>query len=84
MFSTCCLFKGDALEVDNGKYFSTKDLDLDQIASRHCAQEKEGAWWYNKACSSSNLNGRYVSSNGIVWLNMKIKFSEMKFRSLYW
>ena len=74
----CCLLKGDAMTADNGMPFTTKDGGHIPSCSRNCAQEKEGGWWYNKRCSPNvNLNGRYSDMH---WLNVKMKFSEMKFR----
>ena len=84
---------GDSLNnYHNGRPFSTKDQDNDNLGSQHCAQTHTGAWWYN-ACHNSNLNGHYYHSapyastgygNGIVWYYWKnthyysLKATEMK------
>ena len=66
--------------------FSTKDSDNDSH-SQNCAVMQTGAWWY-KACSHSNLNGKYLGnkkdSSGILWTDFRyklsLKFAEMKLR----
>ncbi|XP_035796410.1 angiopoietin-related protein 1-like [Anopheles albimanus] len=83
----------DAMEVNKGMKFSTKDRDNDQ-AVFDCAQGREGAWWYN-ACTNVNLNGPYkVYSNSQVgslksmfWYlfkgrNLDLSFSRMMIREL--
>ncbi|KAH8308396.1 hypothetical protein KR059_012020, partial [Drosophila kikkawai] len=37
----------DALEYHVGMQFSTKDRDNDRAIDFNCAEEFEGAWWYN-------------------------------------
>ncbi len=54
-----CVFPGDSLDYHNGQRFSAKDRDQDSHNSGHCAQNREGAWWYY-GCGPSNLNGRYL------------------------
>ena len=36
---------GDSFSYHDGKYFSTKDRDVDQVADIHCARRFKGAWW---------------------------------------
>ncbi|XP_060598659.1 ficolin-1-like [Ruditapes philippinarum] len=50
----------ECLQYNNLSPFSTYDRDLDAGASRNCAVDRHGGWWYN-ACSYVNLNGLYVS-----------------------
>ena len=73
-------FKGygatDRLAFHNGMYFSTVDRDNDKIGS-NCATSFKGAWWYN-ACHTSNLNGKYKTSN--MYWEGSLKFVEMKIR----
>ncbi|XP_029776503.1 ficolin-2 [Suricata suricatta] len=80
---------GDSLSLHNSHPFSTKDQDNDS-SSENCAQQYQGAWWYDK-CHQSNLNGRYLGgshssfANGINWYsgkgyNYSYKVSEMKIR----
>ncbi|XP_022094452.1 uncharacterized protein LOC110981291 [Acanthaster planci] len=67
---------GDSMNYHNGMVWSTRDRDNDNDEVRHCAQNKEGAWWYD-ACETCNLNGPYVPypgtlsietrGRGIVW-----------------
>ncbi|XP_021349625.1 fibrinogen-like protein A [Mizuhopecten yessoensis] len=53
----------DGMEYVNGSMFSTKDRDNDDNANIDCALYRHGAWWY-RACSHSNLNGKYMEDNG--------------------
>ncbi|KAI8493476.1 Fibrinogen C domain-containing protein 1 [Branchiostoma belcheri] len=80
---------GDSLTYHDGKPFSTKDRDNDEITSS-CAQDYKGAWWY-KRCHSSNLNGLYHlgthegNNDGVYWQywkgnNYSLKSTEMKLR----
>ncbi|XP_050087789.1 angiopoietin-2-like [Anopheles aquasalis] len=51
---------GDEMSNYKGRKFSTKDRDNDED-SRHCAQDREGAWWHWR-CTLANLNGRYMNA----------------------
>ena len=86
---------GDGLITDsypgnhhNGMKFTTRDNVNDN--GGNCAQQWNGAWWFN-SCFQSHLNGPYyqnpvVSSwRGIIWYDWKgnrysLKFTEMKTR----
>ncbi|XP_060602515.1 microfibril-associated glycoprotein 4-like [Ruditapes philippinarum] len=72
---------GDALKLQNGMKFSTKDRDNDQHGSNYkCAVVYHGAWWY-KHCHHSNLNGLYGSSDygkGTNWYQWKGHYTSMK------
>ena len=49
----------DAMAQSNGAAFSTPDRDNDdRSGGTSCTVQRQGAWWY-KACSDSNLNGKY-------------------------
>ena len=77
---------GDSLAYHNKMAFSTKDRD-NNIDSRNCAVEYNGAWWY-KSCHHSNLNGNYLGNKrgyrGARWEHFRgdlsLKFTEMKLR----
>ena len=81
---------GDSLAGHRDMQFSTKDQDNDKY-SGHCAQEFNGAWWYNH-CYESNLNGGYlrgphpsIAAAGVNWLTFRghyysLKATEMKIR----
>ncbi|CAC5368642.1 Fibrinogen-like protein A,Ryncolin-4,Angiopoietin-related protein 7,Angiopoietin-related protein 1,Ficolin-3,Ficolin-1-B,Ficolin-2,Ryncolin-1,Tenascin-R,Fibrinogen-like protein 1,Angiopoietin-1,Tenascin-X,Fibrinogen C domain-containing protein 1-A,Tenascin-N,Ryncolin-3,Tenascin,Fibroleukin,Fibrinogen C domain-containing protein 1,Techylectin-like protein,Ryncolin-2,Techylectin-5B,Microfibril-associated glycoprotein 4,Fibrinogen alpha chain,Ficolin-1-A,Fibrinogen gamma-B chain,Ficolin-1,Fibrinogen C domain- len=69
---------GDSLKFHNEMKFSTKDKN-NEIKPGRCAQDYQGAWWYNH-CHTSNLNGAYLGgqhssySNGIIWESMERVF----------
>ena len=77
---------GDSLAYHNKMAFSTKDRD-NNIDSRNCAVDYNGAWWY-KSCYRSNLNGNYLGNKhddrGAVRYHFRshlsLKFTEMKLR----
>ena len=88
---------GDGLITDSNQYynlnrmkFSTRNNDNDNSAV-NCAQNINGAWWFNN-CFQSHLNGRYYTNPtgaggwyGIIWYDWKgrnysLKFTEMKTR----
>lgn len=74
------------MESNDGMAFSSRDRDND-LYRESCAQEREGAWWYND-CGMSGLNGLNQpgrdSLAGIVWQRWKGELSlartEMKVR----
>ena len=82
---------GDGFERNRGQSFSTRDRDNDISSSGHCAQEREGAWWYG-SCSLVQLTGVYYpnqnivgNSSGIIWQPWKgftysLKRATMKIR----
>ena len=52
----------------NGKPFTTKDKDNDEV-ELNCAKQYYGAWWYER-CHDANLNGLYNNTEtgrGVVW-----------------
>ncbi|XP_038062039.1 ficolin-3-like [Patiria miniata] len=51
---------GDTLTHEAGSQFSTKDQDNDNNQWSNCAQEFEGAWWFDNYCYHSHLNGKYT------------------------
>ena len=70
-----------------------RTLDQDSYSGGHCAQQYEGAWWFN-SCFRCKLNGRYIagghtsSYQGIIWNDWKgyeysLKRTEMKIRPNY-
>ena len=66
----------------NGAPFSTGDNDNDQNhLGRNCAIERHGAWWY-KDCQTSNLNGRYYSTNMVMEDSVNWYFWKGNFESL--
>ena len=81
---------GDSMAYHNGRKFSTKDRDNDDI-NGSCAGYFQGAWWH-KACYHSHLNARhpnaaetYDEKEYISWLTLNWKYggwtmSEMKLR----
>ncbi len=79
---------GDSLGNNNGKKFTTQDVDNDRKSSVNCAHSQHGAWWFYR-CSWAHLNGEYLkgrhnqSANGILWQRFKgwdysYKVAEMK------
>ena len=77
---------GNALNYNNGMFFTTKDQDNDRFRL-NCARLHTGAWWY-KHCQFANLNGRYAGNKhdhkGIHWRqwkdNLSMKRLSMKIR----
>uniref|UniRef100_A0A1X7TKI2 Fibrinogen C-terminal domain-containing protein n=1 Tax=Amphimedon queenslandica TaxID=400682 RepID=A0A1X7TKI2_AMPQE len=77
--------------IHNGMKFTTRGNDNDKKGGTNCADEFNGAWWFNY-CFQSHLNGPYYSnpaaggnSNGIIWYDWKgydysLRFTEMKTR----
>ena len=65
---------GDSMIIHhNGKMFSTKDRDNDELLNLNIAEIFHGAWWYDNQLTS-NLNRQYhfnpnntLISNGIAW-----------------
>ncbi|XP_050082372.1 angiopoietin-4-like [Anopheles aquasalis] len=73
---------------DKGMKFSTKDRDNDENSDRHCAQEREGAWWHWD-CAAANLNGRYMNAHdtkSMFWFSFRefqgLSYSRMMIREL--
>ena len=79
----------DAMMENKKALFSTKDRDHDSSDLYHCAEDRQGAWWY-ASCTYSNLNGLYLgrgknSPRSMYWHKWKetpeaLKKSEMKIR----
>ena len=67
---------GDSLWKNNGKKFTTHDVDNDLSSEVNCAQDEHGAWWF-KSCSCAHLNGEYLrgrhnqGGKGILWYHFK-------------
>ncbi|KAF0295069.1 Techylectin-5B [Amphibalanus amphitrite] len=80
---------GDGLMWSVNAKFSTRDRDQDW-SYYHCAQHRQGAWWYGgRWCGESSLNGRYrdggdVDWTGIWWYTWRefesLKKTDMKIR----
>ena len=78
---------GDSLEFNNNQRFSTKDREND-YSYIVCTDTHQGGYWFG-ACTSSNLNGRYLKEgsddmHGIWWQEFKgkktLKKTAMKIR----
>ena len=72
----------DSFSYNVGAPFSTKDRDADIYASRNCAVDHQGAWWY-KLCTECNLNGKYnplagQEITGIYWYRINDKPVRLK------
>ena len=74
----------------NGRRFTTKDKDNDNLRRGNCAQQYKGGWWYD-ACYDTHLNGLYYHTgpqtghDGIAWrywrgTNYSLKVTELKVR----
>ncbi|XP_038047697.1 ficolin-1-like [Patiria miniata] len=66
----------------NGKLFSTKDKDNDNHPTGSCAEEGQGAWWYDW-CYQSNPNGKFYKwqvqfVKSIRWMTWKKPVSVKK------
>ncbi|XP_033749703.1 angiopoietin-related protein 7-like [Pecten maximus] len=48
----------DAMDNDNGYFFSTYDRDNDADLAESCAETRHSGWWHKK-CTRANLNGKY-------------------------
>ncbi len=76
---------GDSLGYNNGMKFTTQDVDND-LWYRNCAQDVDGAWWFNGAgwCSNAHLNGEYLRGRhnqeaaGILWQDFKAEYYSYK------
>ncbi|XP_065917649.1 ryncolin-2-like [Dysidea avara] len=78
-------FSIDPFAHNNGKYFTTKDRDNDQLVSGNCAVDfaggNAGGWWYG-VCSHSVLNHLH-NHTYTIYLNdqwYRLPFVEMKIR----
>ncbi|XP_006822695.1 fibrinogen C domain-containing protein 1-A-like [Saccoglossus kowalevskii] len=82
-----------SIAIAHGQSFTCRDLDHDQAPDSNCANDYEGAWWYNN-CFKANLNGKYYNANekhpkwhGILWTSWlgaeySLKETVMKLRPL--
>uniref|UniRef100_A0A0K0EQH0 Eukaryotic translation initiation factor 3 subunit K n=1 Tax=Strongyloides stercoralis TaxID=6248 RepID=A0A0K0EQH0_STRER len=71
------------VNVNNGRKFTTVDVDNDDIARINCAERySSGGWWYHK-CSHANLNGIYPDPKDVkTKFGMKWRYSSpMKLNS---
>ncbi|XP_038064679.1 microfibril-associated glycoprotein 4-like [Patiria miniata] len=64
---------GNAMRYHDGWPFTTKDNDNDGRSGRNCANDRDGAWWFDD-CDVAHLNGVYVPGgntgtkvDGILW-----------------
>ncbi|XP_049548171.1 fibrinogen-like protein A [Anopheles darlingi] len=73
---------GDTMTYYNkGMKFSTKDRDNDGSSKTHCAQGREGAWWYGD-CTYANLNGKYSNSidmKSMFWYFFNVDYTGLSF-----
>ncbi|XP_072051492.1 uncharacterized protein [Amphiura filiformis] len=72
----------DSLSYSNNKPFSTKDRENDRWSGGHCAQDRQGAWWYDW-CTHANLNGKYLGATGnggtaMHWIYWKLSEQSLK------
>uniref|UniRef100_A0A8D8ESD7 Angiopoietin-related protein 6 n=2 Tax=Culex pipiens TaxID=7175 RepID=A0A8D8ESD7_CULPI len=70
----------DSLLEQNGKKFSTFDVDNDENLRTNCASERRGAWWYD-SCSHSNLNGPHTNEEkraSMYWYAFSNKYQGLK------
>ena len=75
-------YSGDAGdELANDVAFSTEEVDVDRHPKYHCAEIRNGGWWYN-ACGASVLNGpRGDTDPCMIWGELKcLSGSTMKIR----
>lgn len=56
----------DVMSKHNNSAFSTRDRDNDKVASRSCATEGRGAWWYGNDCDVFDPN--------TMWASIRIAF----------
>ncbi|XP_072025664.1 fibrinogen C domain-containing protein 1-like [Amphiura filiformis] len=73
---------GSLYYTSNNRPFSTKDRDNDAKSSGHCAQDRQGAWWYGN-CAYANLNGKYLGATGngptaMYWYHWKSSRQSLK------
>ena len=67
---------GDSMARHNAQHFTTRDQDNDALQNGNCAQNTEGAWWFEK-CFHAHLNAKYYHhsnipySRGIQWYHWK-------------
>ncbi|XP_035775997.1 angiopoietin-related protein 1-like [Anopheles albimanus] len=69
------------LYYNKGMKFSTKDRDNDASSSTHCAQDREGAWWYGE-CTYANLNGRYrnaIDMKSMNWFLFQVDYNGLSY-----
>ncbi|XP_043209075.1 angiopoietin-related protein 7-like [Amphibalanus amphitrite] len=83
---------GGGLRWNVNEKFSTRDRDQDGWSAVHCAQSRQGPWWYDSVCGGSSLNGRYRDGGkwdwtGIWWNTWRrgesLKKTDMKIRPTY-
>uniref|UniRef100_A0A6P7GQ47 Ficolin-1-like isoform X1 n=1 Tax=Diabrotica virgifera virgifera TaxID=50390 RepID=A0A6P7GQ47_DIAVI len=75
---------GDSLSRHLYAKFSTLDVDQDNSTTTSCAQEFEGAWWYEH-CHQSNLNGKFLTvvlpggknGHGLSWHALKNSYENL-------
>ena len=75
---------GDSFYYNNNRSFTTHDRDYDDDFWNNCAEDREGAWWYND-CSRCQLTGKYYeggnsgsNGHGITWYDWRVETYSMK------
>ena len=70
----------DGMDYNDGRPFTTPDMDNDVWSTGNCAVLRQGPWWHGY-CSHSNLNGRHLDTyEGIYWYYVNYDNVEMKIR----
>ena len=69
---------GDSLAFENNnRSFTTYDRDYDSWGYGNCAEDREGAWWYD-SCSHCQLTGKYYDGGSTGREYLGISWDEWK------